>query len=189
MLLYVSVSGWLSAYEINLRATGCSPCSFGWRAGWKKLSCLPVYVCFSSQYEFHGLLLLPLSEECTPHSIQYYDSLPFNCFLRGPCSPFLGWTAVFPQMHHEAVRVGFLPEPVAKADRLRAATWMERNLVTNVDADFLQCEPRWKNVLIISSLFIITHHNGSVATLIGAIKVNVSLWALNATHVPNWLTQ
>lgn len=82
---------------------------------------------------------------------------------------------MFPQMHHGAVRVGFLLEAVAKADRLRAATGIERNLVTNVDADFLQCEPRWKNVLIISSPFIITHHNDSVATLIGAIKLNVSL--------------
>lgn len=103
--MWASLSGWLSSYEISLRATVCSLCAFGCRGGWKKLSCLPVYVCFSSQYEFHSLLLLPLSEECTPHFIQYYDSLPFNCFLRGPCSPFLGWTAVFPQMHHDVVWV------------------------------------------------------------------------------------
>lgn len=89
-------------------------------------------------------------------------------------------------MHHEAVRAGFfLLEPVAKADRPRAATQLERNLVTNVDADFFKCEPRWKNELIISSLFIIIHHDDSVATLNGAIKLSVSLGALNSTHVPN----
>lgn len=139
--MWASLSGWLSSYEISLRATVCSPCAFGCRGGWKKLSCLPVYVCFSSQYEFHSLLLLPLSEECTPHFIQYYDSLPFNCFLRGPCSLFLGWTAMFPQMHHDVV-FEFLLEPVAKADWLRSATLMEHSTITNVDADVLKCEPQ-----------------------------------------------
>lgn len=65
--------------------------------------------------------------------------------------------------------------------------------MTNVDADFLKCEPQMKNVLIISSLFIIADHNSTVApwrkTLIAAIKLNVLLSALNLTHVPNWLTQ
>lgn len=77
---------------------------------------------------------------------------------------------MFPQMRAE-----FLLEPVAKADRPRAATRLERNLVTNVDADFFKYEPRWKNVLIISSLFIIIHRDDSIAALNGAVKFSVSL--------------
>lgn len=38
-------------------------------------------------------------------------------------------------MPHDVVRAQFLLEPVAKADCLRAATVMEHNTVTNVDAD------------------------------------------------------
>lgn len=97
----------------------------------------PAYLCmFASRVNMNfTVYCCCLSEECTPHSIQYYDSLHFNCFLRGPCSPLLGWTALFPQMHHDDVRAEFLLEPVAKADFLRAATLMEHNTVTNVDAD------------------------------------------------------
>lgn len=65
---------------IYLKATDYRRCSL---ADKEKAGhcCLPVYVCLSSQYEFHSLLLLPLSEECTPLSIQYYDSLCLNCFF------------------------------------------------------------------------------------------------------------
>lgn len=71
--------------------------------------------------------------------------------------------ATFSQMHHDVACVEFLLEPVTKADCPRAAALMEHSAVTNVDADFLRCEPQRKNVLIISWLFIIIDHNSRVA--------------------------
>lgn len=101
MPLCKCIFGWLSSPE-----SGRLLC--GWHAGLEEkgsallLTC--VCVCLSSQYEFHSLLLLPLSEECTPLSIQYYDSLSLNCFLRGPCSPYLGKLAALPLMHRDGVK-------------------------------------------------------------------------------------
>lgn len=101
MPLCKCIFGWLSSPE-----SGRLLC--GWHAGLEEkgsallLTC--VCVCLSSQYEFHSLLLLPLSEECTPFSIQYYDSLSLNCFLRGPCSPYLGKLAALPLMHRDGVK-------------------------------------------------------------------------------------
>lgn len=112
--LYRCIFGWLNSPEIYLKAADYRHCSLADKRVEKaQLSCLPVCVCLSSQYEFHSLLLLPLSEECTPLSIQYYDSLSLNCFLRGPCSPYLSKQAALPLMHRDVL--SFLLELFGKA--------------------------------------------------------------------------
>lgn len=125
-----SLDGWTPLKYISKQQTTGAVLWLTSRVEKAQLSCLPVCVCLSSQYEFHSLLLLPLSEECSPLSIQYYDSLSLNCFLRGPCSPYLGRQAALPLLHRDVL--SFLLELFGKAVCLWAATLMEHSTTTSV---------------------------------------------------------
>lgn len=157
-----------------------------------RLSCLPVCVCLSSQYEFHSLLLLPLSEECTPRSIQYYDSLSFNCFLRGPCSPYLGKLVALPLMYHDVL--SFLLELFEKAfffclscnfNGTQCNDKCGQKQVFNVGLSL-----RERMFLIVSSLFLIIDHYDIVSRKnLNCIYKTAHFSQWWTKHVPNWLTR
>lgn len=67
-----------------------------------------------------------------PLSIQYYDSLSFNCFLRGPCSPYLGKPAALPLMHLYVLTFSVSLELLGEAVCLWAATLKEQSAATRV---------------------------------------------------------
>ncbi len=133
---------------------------FGWQAGWKKLGS-PAYLCvFASPVNINfTVYCCCLSQRNAPPS-------PFNIMTLSPLIAF--WEAhvvlTLASWLHFPWRImmvlSFLLELFGKAICLWAATLMEHRRKTSVDNEH---ETEGRNVLIISPLFIIIDHNGSVS--------------------------
>ncbi len=121
MLLYRCTFGWLNPHEIYVEAADYRHYSLADKQGGKSSALLLTCVCLPLQSIWISQSTAAASlRGMHPLSIQYYDSLSLNCFLRGPCSPYLGKLAALPLMHHDGVK--FLLELLGKAVCLWAAT-------------------------------------------------------------------